>query len=73
MFKIQVYAVSQESADESLSTIYAKFIVELEKVENAFELENVFQIIWVLFQELHTTYCRFKAWTKGDGYSPQDN
>lgn len=61
MFKIQVYAVSQESADESLSTIYAKFIVELEKVENAFELENVFQVAWVLFQELHTMYCRFKA------------
>lgn len=61
MFKIQVYAVSRESSNESLSTIYAKFIVELEKVENAFELENVFQVTWVLFQELHTMYCRFKA------------
>lgn len=61
MFKIQVYAVSRESSDESLSTIYAKFIVELEKVENTFELENVFQVTWVLFQELHTTFCRFKA------------
>lgn len=60
IFKRWVYAVSLESSDAALSTIYVKFTAEMEKVENAFELESVFQIMWVLFQELHSVGLREK-------------
>lgn len=52
IFKRYAYAVSLESSDASLRTIDAKFTAEMEKVENVFELESIFQITWVLISRV---------------------